>query len=35
MMLLQQELDQLKQFNGKQNNQKVFSLYLDTRPEQG
>lgn len=35
MMLLQQELDQLKQFNGKQNDQKVFSLYLDTRPEQG
>jgi len=35
MMLLQQELDQLKQFNVKQNNQKVFSLYLDTRPEQG
>src|SRR5699024_11690604 len=34
-MTIQQQLEQLKQFNAKQNDQKVFSLYLDTRPEQG
>ncbi|WP_432723887.1 VLRF1 family aeRF1-type release factor [Staphylococcus equorum] len=34
-MLLQEEINNLEQFDGKSRNQKVFSIYLDTSPDQG
>ncbi|HLR20333.1 MAG TPA: VLRF1 family aeRF1-type release factor [Staphylococcus sp.] len=34
-MLLEEEINNLEQFDGESQNQKVFSIYLDTSPEQG